>query len=86
MDDAQEYKSTIHGRSVSTGADDDESRRYLRELDNDEAKVIFDQAKRRGTAEFEVRRNGTRENYSAGYKNGKYTVKDEGKQKSSGWF
>lgn len=84
--DEQQYDSTIHGHSVSTGADDDESRRYLRGLDNEEAKAIFDQAKVHGTAEFEVSRNGTRENYSAGYKDGKYTVKDEGKQKSSGWF
>lgn len=79
-------QNTIHGHQVSTNADDEHSRQYLRSLDVDEAKTIFEQAKRAGNAEFEINKDGTRHNYSAGYKDGKYTVTNKGKQKPSGWF
>lgn len=79
-DEPQERKSTIHGHSVSTDEDDKNSRHYLQALDTDEAKVIFDQAKTHGEAEFEISKNGTRQNYSAGYKDGKYTVTEQGQE------
>lgn len=65
---------------MNTAEDDKDSRRYLRALDTDEAKTIFNQAKVHGNAEFETRQHGVRENRTAEYKDGKYTVKDEGKE------
>lgn len=87
-DEREDYRSMIHGHEVHTDEDDRGSRRYLRGLDNDEARTIFREAKVHGNAEFETRSpNGARTNYSAGYKSGRYTVTDEGKEKpKSSWF
>lgn len=69
----------IHGHSVLS--DDLHGMRYLRKLDPDEAKTIFQQAKTQGSAEFETRTpGGRRHNYSARYKNGRYTLKDQGRE------
>lgn len=86
-EEKQDYRSTIHGHVVNTDADDKDSRRYLRSLDTDEAKTIFNQARVHGNAEFETRQRGMRENHSAQYEDGRYTVRREGKEKSgSSWF
>ncbi|OGC47424.1 MAG: hypothetical protein A3A94_03245 [Candidatus Portnoybacteria bacterium RIFCSPLOWO2_01_FULL_43_11] len=46
--------------------------KYLKnDLDNSEARVFFDQARRRGYAEFE---DDNDRQYTMSYKNGKYTV------------
>jgi len=71
---------TIDNHTV-TG--DDDGCRYLNSLEYNEAKVIFEHAKRHGMADFEDHR--TRRNYTLHYHNGAYTVNDR-ETKKSGWF
>ncbi len=76
--------ATIDGHSVDG---DDEGRHYLYALEYNEAKVLFEYAKRHGEAEFEDRKKGR--NYTLKYQGGEYTVdRREGSDKkpSSGWF
>lgn len=74
--------SFIHGHSVQSSAHANGPRGYLRGLDVEEAKPLFNYARLHNDAQFEVRHlNGVRENYGLEHKGGKYTVKDQGKQK-----
>lgn len=78
------FKSTIHNHPVY--CDDLTARTYLKNLDTDEAEVIFSHAKVHGRAEFEIHKNGSRYNYTMGHNDGAYIVEQEGKQQGSGWF
>lgn len=73
-------RSTIHGHSVASSIHANGPRGYLRGLDNEEAKPLFNYAHMHHTAEFEVRQHGVRENVSLEYKNGKYKITEQGKQ------
>lgn len=88
MDDEQrpEMKETIHNHPVY--CDDLEVRRYLKKLDDEEAKAIFEYARMHGTSEFEMRKPGSneRQNCSMQYDDGAYIVTIEGNEGGSGWF
>jgi hypothetical protein len=63
---------TIHGHSISYEDDALEGVHYLQnKLDMDESKVYFDEAKRRGEAEFE---DNHRWNYTLTYNDGTYVL------------
>lgn len=73
----------IHGHEVDG---DEDGIHYLRHLDPDEAKVLFEYAKRHGHAEFEARVSGIRRNYALKYDNYRYTVEAEGTEGGGGWL
>ena len=76
-------RSEIHGHQVMTTVHDQGPRSYLRGLDADEARPIFNDAKFHGPTQFEIHRTGhERENYSMERKVGKYWVTDQGRQRS----
>ena len=74
---------TIHGHSVSGDFD---GMSYLKKLDPGEAKVLFEYAKKHGSADFETKLSTSRTNFQLVYKGGEYEVVGEGKERSSGWF
>jgi hypothetical protein len=78
-----EHKRDVHGHSVLGDSNALDGIRYLdHSLDYKEAEVFFDQAKRRGSAEFEDAKG---RNYTlVRNKDATYTV--ERRKKSSGWF
>ena len=83
-DERPEPKETIHGHPVY--CDDQDTRFYLKRLDSQEAKAIFDYAKNHGRTDFEMRKqSGTRYNCFMEYDDGAYIVVNEGQQ-STGWF
>lgn len=64
---------------------DEEGRRYLRALEINEAKVIFEYAKKHGVAEFEDHRYNR--NYTLRYdKNTLVYAVEQRKPKSIGWW
>ncbi len=73
-------RSNIHGHIIESSEHAQGPRGYLRGLDPEEAKPIFNYARAHGDVEFEVRQHGVRENFGMEYKNGKYKITDEGKQ------
>lgn len=73
----------IHGHIVDG---DENGIHYLRHLDAEEAKVLFEFAKRHGAAEFETRVSGIRHNYSLRYENYRYAVADGGSESGGGWL
>ncbi|MFH1171376.1 MAG: hypothetical protein V1778_02460 [bacterium] len=83
--DRPEHKETIHGHSVY--CDDLDLRRYLKKLDQEEAKAIFDYARVHGHTEFEWRKlnSNTRLNCTMEYDDGAYIVRIEGKEET-GWI
>lgn len=85
-DERPEHKETIHNHPVY--CDDLELRRYLKKLDEDEAKALFDYAREHGDTEFEMRKPGSNErlNCSMRYDEGAYIVAIENKEGGSGWF
>lgn len=65
-------KTYIHGFTVTFEQNTLEGVRYLRDdLDFNEAKVFFEQAKRNGTAQFEDDQD---RQYTLFYKGGSYTL------------
>ena len=74
------HKETIHGHPVY--CDDRDVRRYLKELDRDEADTIFASAKSHGSAEFEYHTVGSTSRYNASmeYDDGAYIVVSEGRE------
>ncbi len=77
-------KVSIHGHPVY--CDDYSIREYLRHLDNEEAKVIFEYAKHHGSSAFEYKKGGTRTNATMEYDNGAYIIRSEGAESGSSWF
>lgn len=72
-------QSNIHGHVVH--ADDQDGPRYLRRLDDQEAKAVFDNAKVHDKTEFETRKSGgVRTNYKLGEKAGRYDLTNQGKE------
>lgn len=77
-------RSTIHGHIIESSEHAQGPRGYLRGLDKEEAKPLFDYARVHHDVEFEVRKhNGVRENFSMEHKAGKYKITDQGKQNVS---
>ena len=65
-------KTTIHGFTVTHETNASEGVRHLREdLDFNEARVFFDQARARGSAMFE---DDEERQYTLIYQNGAYTM------------
>lgn len=75
--------SFIHGHSVESSVHANGVRGYLRGLDVEEAKPVFNYARLHTDAEFEIRQHNIRENFGMAFKAGKYKVRDEGKQNVS---
>ncbi len=73
----------INGHNVSG---DEEGMHYLRHLDPDEAKVLYDYARKHGAAEFETQVHGLRHNFTLKYENYEFTVEDRGAQGGGGWL
>lgn len=78
-----EHKENIHGHV--TYCDDWKVITYLKQLDEQEAQVLFKYAKEHRSADFEAKKDGARYNYRLVYSNGAYVVEDQGAQ-STGWF
>ncbi|MBI3956440.1 MAG: hypothetical protein HY340_00420 [Candidatus Kerfeldbacteria bacterium] len=83
--DRPKHKESIHGHPVY--CDDRDVRQYLKQLDSDEAGIIFSAAKNRGRAEFEFRKAGSTSRYNCTmeYDDGAYIVLNEGRE-TAGWF
>lgn len=80
---SNEVKTNIHGHSVYYEHDDHEAIRYLMEdIQPEEARVFFDQAKMRGKAEFETDHDMQ---YTLTYHSGAYKV-EKRSSGGSGWF
>lgn len=73
----------IHGHEVDG---DEDGIHYLRHLDDQEAKVLFEYAKKRGSADFETRVSGIRRNFALTYDNYHYSVADQGAERGGGWL
>lgn len=74
------YKETIHNHP--TYCDDMELRRYLKNLDDAEAKAIYGYARSRGRTDFEWRKpnSNTRYNCNMEYDDGAYIATIEGRE------
>jgi hypothetical protein len=73
----------IHGHNVDG---DEDGIHYLRHLDPEESRVLFEYAKKRGQAEFESRVSGVRRNYALKYDNYRYSVESQGAESGGGWL
>ncbi|MBI4414726.1 MAG: hypothetical protein HY566_00620 [Candidatus Kerfeldbacteria bacterium] len=82
-DDRPSNRSSIHTHPVY--CDDYDVREYLRHLDSDEARVIFDYAKNHGSAEFEFKKGGTTHDCTMKYDDGAYIVQEQ-ENAGGGWF
>lgn len=85
-DQRPSHKETIHNHPVH--CDDRDVRQYLKKLDEEEAKAIFEYARMHGRTDFEMKKpnSNTRYNCDMVYDDGAYIVTLEGKQGGSGWF
>lgn len=81
--DRPSNRSIIHTHPVY--CDEYDVRAYLRHLDSDEAKVIFEFAKHHGSAEFEFKKNGTTHNCTMEYDDGAYIVQKK-ESEEGGWL
>jgi hypothetical protein len=72
----------VHGHIISG---DETGVHYLRHLDLEESRVLFDYAKKRGSANFETTVQGIRRNFTLTYNNYEYKVEARGPE-HHGWL